>query len=70
MVKWVKNPSAMAWVTAEAQHSGLKDLALPQVQHRLQLWLGFSPWPGNFQMLRARPLKKKKRKKKKKCTVE
>ena len=41
-------------------HSVLEDLALPQLQHRSQLWLGLSPWPGNFQMLCDRKIKKKK----------
>ena len=45
MAQWVKNPAAVAQVTVEvqvqspAQHSGLKDLMLPQLR------LGFSPWP-------------------------
>ena len=45
MVQWVKNPTVAAWVTAEtrvqslAWHSGLKDLALPQLQCRLKLQL-------------------------------
>lgn len=25
----------------------VKDPVLPQLQHRLQLWLGSDPWPGN-----------------------
>ena len=56
MIQWVKNPTAMAQITAEAQvqHpaqlSGLKDLVLPQLQHRSQLRLGFNPWPGYFHM--------------------
>ena len=29
-----------------AQHSGLKDLAFPQLWHRWQLQLGSDPWPG------------------------
>ena len=29
------------------RHSGLNDPALSQLQHRLQLQLGFDPWPGN-----------------------
>ena len=52
--QWVKNPIAAAQVTAETQvqsparSSGLKDLALSQLLHRSELWLRFSPWPGNF----------------------
>ena len=26
----------------------VKDPALPQLWHRVQMWLGFSSWPGNF----------------------
>ena len=28
----------------------VKDLVLPQLKHRFQIWLGFEPWPRNFQM--------------------
>ena len=41
----------------------VKDLALPQLWNRLQLQLGFDPWPGNLHM--RHPLKKKERKKRK-----
>ena len=50
VMQWVKNPTAVAPVTVGvrvrslAWHSGLKDPVLPQ------LWLGFSPWLGNFFM--------------------
>ena len=56
MALWVNNSTAAAWVTAKARVpflawcSALKDLALPQLQHRSQLWLPFSLWPGNFLM--------------------
>ena len=52
--QWVKNPTAVAQVTVEeqvqslAQHSGLKDLVLLQLQCRSQPWLGFNSWPGSF----------------------
>ena len=53
-VAWlVKNLTAAALVATKAQvqslaqHSGLKDLALLQLQHRSQLCLGFRSWPGN-----------------------
>ena len=68
MVPWVKNRTAAAHVTEEvrvqspAWCSGLKDLALLQLQHRLQLGLGFSPWSRNFHMLWVRPFKKKGKK--------
>ena len=64
VVQWVKNLTAAAPVTAQAwiqsftQHTSLKDLALLQMQCRLQLWLRFSPWPGNFHMSWVRPLNK------------
>ena len=54
MALWVKNPTAVAqvaaelWVRSPAQHSGLKDLALLQLQHRSQLQLRFNSWPRNF----------------------
>ena len=57
VLQWVKNPTSVAqviveaWVWSLAQYSGLKDLMLPQLQHRLlQLWIRFSPWPGNIHM--------------------
>ena len=55
MAQWVKNPTAVAQVTAEAwvrslaQCSELKDPVLPQLQ------LGFFPWPGNFHMPQVQP---------------
>ena len=38
-----------------------KDLALPQLWCRAQLWLGFDPWPRNFNMLQLQTKKKKKK---------
>ena len=46
-------PSPAQWV---------KDLALPQLWRRFQLYLGFDPWPGNFHILWVRPGKKKRKK--------
>ena len=63
MVQWVKNLTVVAWVAMEvwvgspAWGDELKDLALPHLWHRLQLWLGFSPWPRNFHMPGMWPLK-------------
>ena len=57
VAQWVKNLTAAAQVAAEAQvqspaqGSVLKDPALPQLRCRLQLQLGFSPWPRNFHIL-------------------
>ena len=66
MVQWDKNLTAAARVTVEVWvqplvwHSGLKDPVLAQLQCRLKLWLGFSPWPENVHMAQVWPLKKKK----------
>ena len=49
VTQWVKSQTAVAWVAVEVwvqsppQCSGLKDLALPQLWHRLQLQVRFSP---------------------------
>ena len=51
VVQWVKNPTAAVQVAAEArvqspaQHSGLKDLALPHLQRRWKLGLRSHPCP-------------------------
>ena len=56
MVQWVKNRTAVAWVTAEvwilslAQCSVLKDPALLKMGCTSQLQLRFNPWPRNFHM--------------------
>ena len=53
-VQWVKNLTEVAQVAVEAQiqslvqYSGLKDPALPQLWHGLQLQLRFCPRPRNF----------------------
>ena len=66
MAQWVKNLTTVAQITAEVRVqspvwcSGLKDLALPQLQHRSQLQLEFSPWPGNFHVLQVCPHPSKK----------
>ena len=38
-------------------------LGIPQLRHRLQLWLGFNSWPGTFHMPRVQPKKTQKTKK-------
>lgn len=66
VVQWVKNPAAAAlgtvesWVLLPAQCTGLKDPALSLLQHRSQVQLRFSSWPGNFCMPWMWPKKKKK----------
>ena len=50
VAQWIKNPTAVAQVTVEAGvhflvwHSGLKDLALLQLQVRI------NSWPRDFHM--------------------
>ena len=34
----------------------VKDLALPQLQQRAKLQLGFDPWPRNFHVLWVQPI--------------
>ena len=64
MVQRVKNLTAGGQVTVEAhvQSSAwlneLKDLALPQLWYRSQLWFILNPWPGNFYMPQVEPFKK------------
>ena len=68
VMKWVKNPTAVAQVTGEVQvqslalRSRLKDLVLLLLQYRALLWLEFDLWLRNFQMPWVQPLKKKKKK--------
>ena len=61
MAQWVNDPTVSVEmpVWSPVQHSGWKDTVLLQLWHRSQLWLGFSPWPGNFHMPLGQ-LKKKK----------
>ena len=51
-------------VWSPAWHTGLEDLALPQLEHRLQLQFGSHPGPGTPQA-EVQPKKGKKKKKKK-----
>ena len=61
MAPWIKNPTAVTGVAAEAQvrslaqGSGLRDLVLLKLWCTLQTWLGFSPWPRNFHMPQVWP---------------
>ena len=65
-VQWVKNLTEVAQVAVEAQiqslvqYSGLKDPALPQLQHRLKLQLGSDPWLGNSTCCGVATKRKKK----------
>ena len=51
------------------RHSGLKDLAMPQLQHRSPLQLRSDPWPGNSTCRAGQPKKKKINKNKNKMLV-
>ena len=51
MAKKEKNPEKLPWEVPLAQQ--VKDLVLPQLWDRLQLWLGLYPWPRNFHMPRV-----------------
>ena len=55
---WQHICSARMQIQFLAQYSGLKDLALLQMQHGLHLWLRSDPWPG-YAM--GWPKKKKKK---------
>jgi len=59
---WQQPCSTRTQVPSLAQHSGLKDLALPQLWCRLQLRLRSDPWLRNSKCCRT--VKKKKKKKK------
>ena len=63
-------------ILSPSRLSGLKDLALPKLQHRSQLWLRSDPWPRELHMPQSGQKKKEKRKKKrrkekrkKKCCI-
>ena len=66
MAQWFKNPTPLAWATVEvwvqslAWYNSLMDPARPQLLHRSQLQLGFSPWPGNLQYAVGAAIGKKK----------
>ena len=62
MAQWVKDPACLCGVACSIPSSTqwVRDLVLPQLLHRLQLHLGFDPWPGNFPLLPVWPKMKKK----------
>ena len=49
-MQWVKNPTAMTWVTTEVQVASLASEQWVKNPVLLHLQLGFNPWPGNFHM--------------------
>ena len=56
---WWHLCSARILVPPLAQHSALKNLALPQLRHRSQLQLGSNTWPGNSICRRVAKKRKK-----------
>ena len=62
MAKWVNNLACLCEGSGSIprQAQWIKDLVLVQLWCRLQLWLGFDPWPGNVHMPWVWPKKKKK----------
>ena len=68
MAQWVNDPACLCEgagsIPSPAQW--VKDPALLQLRYKLQLWLGFSPWPGNLHVLPERPKKKEKKESKRK----
>ena len=52
-------------VRSPAQHSWVKDLALPQLQLGWQLWFGFEPWPRNSMCCGGGQKRKKQKQNKK-----
>ena len=63
VAEWVNDLACLCEGTSSVlgPEQWVKDLTL-QDPCRLQLWLGFDPWPRNFHMLQVQPLKKKKKK--------
>ena len=61
MAQWVNDLACLHGGTGSIPSPAqrVKDPALLQMWHRLQLWLQFDPWPGNFHVLQVQ-LKKKK----------
>ena len=67
MVQWVDDLACLCGGTGliPSPVKGVKDPVMPQMQHSLQLWLGFSPWPGNFHTLCVQSKKKEGKKERK-----
>ena len=62
--QWVKNLTTVArvavqaWLRSPTRRSGLKELTLRWLWYKVQLWLGFNPWPRNSYVPQVQPLKK------------
>lgn len=54
--------SAEVWVPLVLRVvQGAEGSSVAELQDRLQLWLGFSHWPGNFHLLHVWPKKAEKK---------
>ena len=53
VARWVRDPACLCGgaVSIPGLAWWVKDPVLLQLWHRLQFWLEFDPWPGNFHML-------------------
>ena len=56
VAQWINDPARLCGAGLSPDPvQQVKDLVLPQLWHRLQMQLGFDPWPGNFHMLWVQP---------------
>lgn len=60
-LQWLRSPQRCGF-DPQGRAPWVKDLALLQMWHRLQLGPGFDPWPGNLHMSRMWSKRKKKEK--------
>ena len=65
MVQWVNDLACLCGGVGliSSLMQGVKDLVLLLLWHRLQLWHGFDPWPGNFHVLQVWVKKEKTKRK-------
>ena len=68
VVQWVNDLACLCGGTGSTPSLAqwVKDLVLLQLWYRLQMWLGFNSWPGNFHMLWGWLRKKRERERKEK----
>ena len=55
---WVPIPYFKVDLGVPTVEQWVKDLAMPQLWPREQLWLQFSSWPGNFHTPQVQPKNK------------
>ena len=63
VAQWVNDPACFCGVAGSGASPAqwVKDLALLQLWCKLQMQLGFDPWPQELHMPRVQPGKKKKK---------